>query len=119
MSPMRPLEAIGRTCIDDDRSHVWRRIASPLIEIDEPRVRPGGIGPEFPALERTDRRRHFETLAGNLAGKVRRRGVDWDEHVAAGRYRRALRSTPPCRPRAAAWRRFRRDACWSIAASLA
>src|ERR1700756_5331239 len=76
------LEAIGRTCIDDDGSHVRRRIASKRIEIDEARVRPGGIGPQFPALDRTDRRRDFQTLAGDLAGKVGGCGVDWDEDVA-------------------------------------
>ena len=76
------LEAIGRTCIDDDRSHVRRGIAGPLVEIDETRVRPGGIGPEFPTVERTDRRRHFETFAGDLAGKVGRCRVDRDEDVA-------------------------------------
>src|SRR5262249_35364282 len=76
------LEAVGRACIDDDGGHVWRSIASPLVEIDEPRVRPRGIRPEFPALERTDRRRYFQALAGDLAGKVGRRGVDRDEDVA-------------------------------------
>src|SRR6516225_74072 len=80
--PTPILEAIGRTCIDDDRSHVRRRVAGPLVEMDEPRVRPSGIGPEFPALERSDRRRYFQTLAGNFAGKVGGRGVDRNEDVA-------------------------------------
>ena len=75
-------KTIGRACIDDDRCHVWRRIAAPLVEIDKTRMRPGGIGPEFPTLERTNRRRHFETFAGDLPGKVKRRGVDRDEDIA-------------------------------------
>src|SRR5262249_61542122 len=79
-TPMQ--EAIGRACIDDERSHIWRRIAGPLVEIDEPRMRPRGISPEFPPLDRTDRTRDFDTFADYFAGKVERRGIDRNEDVA-------------------------------------
>ena len=80
------LEAIGGTGVDDDRRHVRRRIAGPisltLLKLSKRACVQADIGPEFPAFDRPHRACYFNTLGGDLPGKVEGRIGDLHVDVA-------------------------------------